>query len=436
MPIPSRIWKLQYRKLTNGQVAGGIPPCEPTAFCPARDADCVGMHIIPMIGDSFLIDSHGSCSYTSPSYGQVPRTHIPGIIVPVSSGGARTTHGFLMEKKEKYAMQFIDMIEPGGTDVLHLAEGPAPEPGDGEVLIHVVAAGVNRPDVLQRQGAYPPPPGASPVLGLEVAGVAAALGKGTSPWQIGDRVCALTNGGGYAQYVAVPATQCLPVPRGLSLREAAALPETCFTVWSNVFDRARLKAGESFLVHGGAGGIGITAIQMARAFGARVFTTAGSDEKCRVCKELGAEIAINYHTQDFVADVLAATNGAGVNVILDMVGGDYIPRNIKAAAMDGRIVSIAFLRGSTIAADFMPVMTKRLILTGSTLRPQSTDAKAVIARTLTTRVWPRIESGAIRPLIAATFPLADAASAHRLMEGGTHIGKIVLIVDKQSLTHR
>jgi NADPH2:quinone reductase len=384
----------------------------------------------PLVCDNFLIDSHGSFSYTSSSHGEVLHNSFSPII-PISGGGLCNGPAVFMEKKERHVMQYIDIKEPGGPEVLRLREGAAPEPRDGEVLIQVAAAGVNRPDVSQRRGTYPPPPGASPVLGLEVAGVVTALGKGSGPWQIGDRVCALANGGGYAQYVAVPATQCLPVPAGLSMLEAAALPETCFTVWTNVFDRARLEAGESFLVHGGGSGIGTTAIQMARAFGARVFTTAGSDEKCRACENLGADIAINYRTQDFVAEILAATNNTGVNVILDMVGGDYIPRNIKAAAMDGRIVSIAFLHGSTVEADFMPMMTKRLTLTGSTLRPRSAEIKAVIARALGTHVWPLIESGDIRPLIAASFPLAEAASAHRLMEGSTHIGKIVLTVDDQ-----
>jgi NADPH2:quinone reductase len=328
------------------------------------------------------------------------------------------------------AMQYIDVIEPGGPEVLQLRQGPAPKPRAGEVLLKVAAAGVNRPDVFQRQGFYPPPPGASPILGLEVAGEVKALGEGESLWQPGDTVCALTNGGGYAGYVSVPGTQCLPVPKGLSLVEAAALPETCFTVWSNVFDRGGLKTGESFLVHGGSSGIGTTAIQMARALGARVFTTAGSDEKCRACEDLGAEIAVNYRTQDFVEVSMAATGRKGVDVILDMVGGDYIPRNINLAAMDGRIVNIAHLRGSKVDADFRPVMLKRLTLTGSTLRPRSAEFKAAIAKALQAQVWPLIESGQMRPVVFKSFPLSDAAAAHRLMESSAHIGKIVLTVEE------
>lgn len=328
-------------------------------------------------------------------------------------------------------MRYIDMDEPGGPEVLHIKAGDLPQLREKEVLIQVAAAGVNRPDVFQRRGMYPPPPGATPILGLEVAGEIAAAGRGVDSWQVGDKVCALTNGGGYAQLVAAPAAQCLPIPAGLTFIQAAALPETCFTVWSNIFDRAGLQAGETFLVHGGAGGIGTTAIQMARAAQARVFATAGSDEKCRACQALGAEIAVNYHQQDFVEVLKAATDGRGVDVILDMVGGDYIPRNIKLAAVDGRIVQIAFLKGSKVEVNFMPVMLKRLTLTGSTLRPQPASVKAAIAQSLRTRVWPRIEAGAIRPLIAATFPLAEAAAAHRLMESGAHIGKIVLTIEPQ-----
>jgi len=327
-------------------------------------------------------------------------------------------------------MRYIDMDAPGDPEVLRLKAGDAPQLREDEVLIQVAAAGVNRPDIFQRQGSYPPPPGATPILGLEVSGKIAAVGKGADKQQVGDRVCALTNGGGYAEFVAVPATQCLPVPAGLSLVEAAALPETCFTVWSNVFDRARLQAGETFLVHGGAGGIGTTAIQMARAARARVFATAGSDEKCRACESLGAEKAVNYHQQDFVEVLKAATDGRGIDVILDMVGGDYIFRNIKLAAADGRIVQIAFLKGSKVEVNFMPVMLKRLILTGSTLRPRSAAIKASIAESLRTRVWPKIEAGEIRPQIAATFPLAEAAAAHRLMESNAPIGKIVLTIEK------
>ncbi len=326
-------------------------------------------------------------------------------------------------------MKYVDMVAPGGPEVLQLKEADAPAPRSGEVLIKVAAAGVNRPDVLQRLGAYPPPAGASPILGLEVAGEVAALGAGCHLWGKGDKVCALTNGGGYAEFVTVSETQCLAIPKGLSMVEAAALPETCFTVWSNVFDRAGLKTGESFLVHGGSSGIGTTAIQMARGLGARVFTTAGSDEKCKSCEKLGAEIAVNYRQQDFVEVLLAATNGNGVDVILDMVGGDYIARNVKVAAMEGRIVNINYVRGSKVEIDFRPVMMKRLTLTGSTLRPQSTEAKAAIARSLQERVWPLMEAGHMKPHVAKVFPLAEAAAAHRFMESGVHIGKIILAVD-------
>jgi putative PIG3 family NAD(P)H quinone oxidoreductase len=327
-------------------------------------------------------------------------------------------------------MKYVDMVAPGGPEVLQLREASAPTPRSGEVLIKVAAAGVNRPDVFQRLGAYPPPPGASPILGLEVAGEVAALGEGSRLWRTGDKVCGLTNGGGYAEFVAVSETQCMAVPKGLSMLEAAALPETCFTVWSNVCDRAGLKPGESFLVHGGSSGIGTTAIQMARGLGARVFATAGSVEKCKVCQRLGAEIAVNYQQQDFVEVLLAATNGKGMDVILDMVGGDYIARNVKVAAMEGRIVNINYVRGSKVEIDFRPVMMKRLTLTGSTLRPQSTEAKAAIARSLQERVWPLIEAGQMKPQLAKVFPLSEAAAAHRFMESGAHIGKIILAVDE------
>ena len=326
-------------------------------------------------------------------------------------------------------MQYIEITEPGGPEVLQVREGDEPKPRAGEVLIKVAAAGVNRPDVFQRKGLYPMPPNVSPVPGLEVAGEVAALGEGSSRFKAGDRVCALTNGGGYAEVVNVPERQCLPVPKGLSMEEAAGLPETFFTVWSNVFDRAALQAGESFLVHGGSGGIGTSAIQMARALGARVFTTAGSDEKCRACENLGAEIAINYREKDFVEVLMEATKQKGVDVILDMVGGGYIPRNIELAAMDGRVVHIAFLQGPTVEVNFMPVLLKRLRLTGSTLRPQSPEVKAGIAQSLRSRVWPLIESGEIRPTLFKVFPLSEAAAAHRLMESSAHIGKIILAVE-------
>ena len=326
-------------------------------------------------------------------------------------------------------MRYIDITKPGAVTYLQLRETDPPVPQKGEVLIKVAAAGVNRPDIFQRQGVYPPPPGASPILGLEVAGEVVALGDETLRWKQGDLVCALTNGGGYAEYAAVPERQCLPFPKNLNMAEAAALPETCFTVWSNVFERAGLKPHETFLVHGGSGGIGTTAIQMARGLGARVFTTAGNDDKCRACEKLGADIAVNYQTEDFVELIKAATDQQGVKVILDMVGGDYVARNIKLAAIDGRIVSIAFLKGSKVTVNLMPVMLKRLTLTGATLRPQSIEAKASIAVALEKRVWPLIESGHMRPVISKTYPLAEAASAHRFMESGGHFGKIVLIVD-------
>lgn len=327
-------------------------------------------------------------------------------------------------------MRYIDLPEHGGPEVMQLAEGDRPEPAAGEVLVRVAAAGVNRPDIVQRMGLYPPPEGASPIMGLEVAGEVAALGEGVGRWQIGDRVCALANGGGYAEYACVPASQCLPVPEGLSLTEAAALPETFFTVWSNVFDRAGLQPGEILLVHGGSSGIGTAAIQIARALGSRVFATAGSDEKCAACEKLGAERAINYKTEDFVGVVREATGGHGADVILDMVGGDYVDRNIQLAARDGRIVNIAFLQGAKVQVNMLPVMVKRLTLTGSTLRPQPAAVKAAIADALESRVWPLLAGGRIRPQMAATFPLAQVADAHRLMESSTHIGKIVLTSDQ------
>lgn len=323
-------------------------------------------------------------------------------------------------------MRYIDLPEHGGPEVMQLAEGEKPQPAAGEVLIKVAAAGVNRPDVVQRMGLYPPPPGASAVLGLEVAGEIVALGDKVQRWKPGDRVCALANGGGYAEFVAVPATQCLPVPEGLSMVEAAALPETFFTVWSNVFDRAELKAGEILLVHGGSSGIGTAAIQLGKNFGARVFATAGSAEKCAACEKLGAERAINYKSEDFVEVVREATGGHGADVILDMVGGGYVDRNIQLAARDGRIVNIAFLQGARVQVNMLPVMLKRLILTGSTLRPRTAEEKAAIASALEKKVWPLIEEGRIRPQIAATFPLGQAGDAHRLMESSGHIGKIVL----------
>lgn len=325
-------------------------------------------------------------------------------------------------------MTCIEITAPGDADVLKPAIRATPRPNAGEVVIRVTAAGVNRPDVLQRQGVYPPPVGASDLPGLEVAGSIAAIGDGVSGLAPGDAVCALAAGGGYAQYVAVDARHCLPVPTGLDMAQAAALPETLFTVWHNIVERGRLRAGERFLVHGGAGGIGTTAIQLAKGLGAIVFATAGGDEKCQACRNLGADVAINYQRSDFVEVVKAETGGRGVDVILDMIGGDYLPRNIKCLGMDGRMVSIAFLRGSSAEVNFMPVMLRRLTLTGSTLRPQSNDDKARIAEGVRRTVWPMIEAGGLKPLIHATFPLSQAAKAHRLMEANTHIGKIVLMV--------
>jgi NADPH2:quinone reductase len=325
-------------------------------------------------------------------------------------------------------MRFINISKHGGPEVMEIKEGEAPEPGKGEVSIRVHAAGVNRPDVMQRQGLYPPPPGASPILGLEVSGEVVATGSDVSAWSVSDRVCALTNGGGYAEYVAVPAGQCLPVPAGLPVEEAAALPETFFTVWANVFDRAGLKPGESFLVHGGSSGIGTAAIQLVKSLGSKVFTTAGSAEKCAACQSLGADVAVNYTEQDYVKVLKEATGGQGVDVILDMVGGDYVARNLELAAVDGRIASISFLRGSQVEIDMMQILRKRLTVTGSTLRPRSAEAKAGIAGKLRAQIWPLIESGEIKPLIAARFPLADVVESHKLMESSKHIGKIILMV--------
>lgn len=323
-------------------------------------------------------------------------------------------------------MKYIYFQNPGNADVLQLSDMPTPTPTAGNVLIRVAAAGVNRPDILQRQGLYPPPRDASPILGLEVAGEIVACGEGVTRWQVGDKVCALVNGGGYAEFALAPEAQCLPIPSSLSPLEAAALPETFFTVWHNLFQRARLMEGETLLVHGGSSGIGTTAIQLARAKGIKVFATAGSAEKCATCEKLGACKAINYRDADFVDDIKQLTNGRGVDVILDMVGGDYIQRNIAAAAHDGRIANIAYLNGSKATVDFMPVMLKRLTLTGSTLRAQSPAVKDTIARELFEFVWPLIENNHIKPVIAASFPLAEVVAAHQLMESSQHIGKIVL----------
>ncbi len=325
-------------------------------------------------------------------------------------------------------MRFVDMKGSGPPEVLVPATGPVPTPQAGEVLVKVAAAGVNRPDVIQRQGHYPPPPGASPIPGLEIAGTVVALGPGATGWKVGDSVCALVTGGGYAEYCPAPAPQCLRVPKGFSMIEAGALPETFFTVWSNVFVRGRLQAGETILIHGGSSGIGTTAIQLAHAFGARVVATAGSDDKCAACLKLGADEAINYRTTDFVKRAKELTQGKGVELILDMVGGDYLQRNVSALAVEGRLVQIAFLKPSKVEFDFMPMMLKRLTLTGSTLRARPVDQKAELARALDAKVWPLLDQGKIKPIIHATFPLADAAAAHRLMESSGHIGKIVLTV--------
>lgn len=323
-------------------------------------------------------------------------------------------------------MTVIEIIGPGGPEQLVAARRPVPSPAPGEVLIKVAAAGVNRPDCLQRQGGYPPPPGASDIPGLEVAGTVVALGQGVEIWQTGDEVCALLTGGGYAEYCAVPAPQCLPVPAGLTLQQAAALPETFFTVWSNVFDRARLQPGESLLVHGGASGIGVTAIQLARALGSRVFATVGDNDKMQPCLDLGAERVINYRNEDFVQVIKNVTGNQGVDVILDMVGGDYVQRNLSALAVEGRLVFIAFLRGAKMELNLAPVMMKRLTITGSTLRSRPIAHKAAIAAALQKTVWPLLANGAVRPIIDRVFPLTDAAAAHALMESNRHIGKLLL----------
>lgn len=323
-------------------------------------------------------------------------------------------------------MTAIGIAQPGGPDSLQPEERPVPAPSETEILIKVSAAGVNRPDVLQRQGLYPPPPGASDIPGLEVCGTIVACGPDVDLWSIGDRVTALVPGGGYADYCLTDQITALPVPGGLSDVEAAALPETFFTVWSNVFQRGNLQPGEIFMVHGGTSGIGTTAIQLAKAFGTTVYATAGSDEKCDACLRLGADLAINYNTRDYVEATKEASSGRGVNVILDMVGGDYISRNFKAAATEGRIVQIAFLNGGIAEADFRRLMMKRLVLTGSTLRARSTAFKGEITSQLKEKVWPLLENGIIRPVMDQTFPLEDASKAHARMETSTHIGKIVL----------
>ena len=323
-------------------------------------------------------------------------------------------------------MKAIEITKPGGPEVLVAVDRPRPAIGADEVLINVAAAGVNRPDVMQRQGRYTPPPGAPDIPGLEVAGEIVEVGASVRDWRVGDRVCALVAGGGYAEYCAAPAPQCLPIPRGMDLVHAGAVPETTFTVWTNVFERGRLVRGESILIHGGSSGIGTTAIQLARAFGARVFATAGTAEKCAACEELGAERAFNYRDEDFVAAARLATEGRGVDLILDMVGGDYLQRNIETLAMDGRLVQIGQLSGPKSQINTTPVLQRRLTITGSTLRPRSVAQKAAIARAVHEHVWPLFESGAVKVVVHATFPLADAAEAHRVMESSVHTGKLVL----------
>jgi NADPH2:quinone reductase len=318
-------------------------------------------------------------------------------------------------------MKFIQVPQPGPPEVLQVAEGPTPVPGPGEVLIRVEAAGVNRPDLMQRAGKYPPPPGASPILGLEVAGVVVAAAP-DSGWREEDRVCALVHGGGYAEYCLAPGVQCLPIPQGLSMQEAAGIPETFFTVWANVFQIGHLTAGERFLVHGGASGIGTTAIQLARAFGATVYTTAGSDEKCRACEQLGAERAVNYKEKDFVQEL------PPINLVLDIIGGPYTPRNLEVLAAHGRLVQIAVQEGAKVTVNLLRIMQKQLTVTGSTLRPRSVAEKGEIASELRTHVWPLLESGAVKVLVDRVFPLAEAAEAHRYLESGAHIGKVILSV--------
>lgn len=324
-------------------------------------------------------------------------------------------------------MLAIEIAQPGGPEVLHAVERPMPAPREGEVLVRVEAAGVNRPDIMQRLGKYPPPPGASDIPGLEVAGTIVSKGAGVTRWHDGDRVCALAAGGGYAEYCAVPAPQCLPIPGGMDAAAAAAIPETFFTVWTNLFERAGLRAGERVLVHGGTSGIGTTAIQLARAFAATVFATAGSDDKCAACERLGAA-AINYRTTDFVAAVRDLSRGRGVDVILDIVGGEYLPRNLECLTLNGRLVQIGLLGGARAQVNLAAVLQKRLTITGSTLRARTVEEKGAIARQLEQHVWPLLASGAVAPIVHATLPLRKAAEAHRLLDAGQVIGKIVLLL--------
>ena len=327
-------------------------------------------------------------------------------------------------------MKGIEVRAPGGSEQLQVVSLPVPVPGPDEVLISVSAAGINRPDVLQRQGKYPVPQGASPLLGLEVAGTVVSVGARVVSWKSGDRVCALTPGGGYAEFCVAPASCCLRIPKGWSAAEAASLPEALFTVWSNVWDRADFQAGQSLLVHGGTSGIGVTAIQMARALGHTVYATAGSDVKCQACVSLGATHAINYKTEDFSSEISRVTGGRGVDVILDMVGGDYISKNLGILADDGKLVYIAFLKGARDNVNFGQLLLRRLTITGSTLRPRSVAFKSAIAAKLQERIWPLLESGAIKPVIHKTFALVDIARAHDLMEQGSHIGKLMLVIEE------
>ncbi len=330
------------------------------------------------------------------------------------------------------SMTYITHGDGGGPEVLVPATGPVPQPQPDEVLIRVMAAGVNRPDVQQRKGKYPPPPGASPYIGLEVSGEVVATGAQVAGFKPGDKVCALANGGGYAEYCTAPAAQTMPWPEGYDAIRAAALPETYFTVWANLFDIGALKAGESVLIHGGSSGIGVTAIQLAKAFGAKVYVTAGSDAKCEACRQLGADEAINYRSADFVDEIKRLTEGKGVNVVLDMVGAPYMARNLRCLATDGRLVLIAFLEGAKVGEfDFTHVMTRRLTITGSTMRPRTTAQKGLIARALREKVWPLLEAGKCGPVINKVFPLAEAAQAHTLMESSAHVGKIMLDVSSK-----
>ncbi|HSV20368.1 MAG TPA: NAD(P)H-quinone oxidoreductase [Casimicrobiaceae bacterium] len=336
-----------------------------------------------------------------------------------------------MDARLPATMRHVAIDQPGPPDVMHLADAPVPVPREGELLVEVAYAGVNRPDCIQRAGHYPPPADASPILGLEIAGRVAAIGSGVTDWKVGDAVCALTPGGGYAQFCTTPAAWALPPPPGVSLLEAASLPENYFTVWHNVFERGHLANGETFLVHGGSSGIGLTAIQLAKAFGATVFTTVGNDEKARFCRSIGADHVINYREKDFLVEVQATTAKKGVDLVLDMVGGDYVERNLRALALEGRLVCIAFLQGSKVTADWRFIMMKRLTVTGSTMRASPAGRKAAIARALRERVWPLFGEGKLKPVVTRVFPLDQAPAAHALMESSAHIGKIMLKVTNE-----